>query len=236
MYATIISLEMNSTARNFSNFLYLSSFLAAASAIAYELLLASYASFLMGATIFQYSLVLSLMMASMGLGALLTRAFRGKAALAFWSVETALAWIGCLAVPLLYYVFAKQWFTQGTMLFFVVIIGLGIGMEIPLLNELTEDREGLPHILFFDYLGGFAGGILFPLLFLPRLGFFRVAALLSVLNAVLALYFAWRFRAKLPWWKFLNATAILTVLFSVVYLFSAESIRRSMERGLFHIQ
>ena len=58
---------------NQSLYLYFCAGLVAFTCVAYELLLGSYATFLMGASIFQYSLVISLMMLNMGIGAFVTK-------------------------------------------------------------------------------------------------------------------------------------------------------------------
>lgn len=215
--------------------LYTSASIAAFSAVAYELLLASYATFLLGATIFQYSLVISLMMMSMGIGALLAQKSRHRPILWFVLIELALAWIAGLAVPSLYFIFATQAGTRIALLFFVIAIGLAIGMEIPLLNEIQDSKMGVSRILFFDYLGGFAGGIAFPIFLLPHLGFFRVAALLSVLNALVAALFFFHFRTKLKRNAIYLFPILLTFLCATSYLYFAEEIRRHMEFSLFGI-
>jgi spermidine synthase len=210
---------------------YAAAALAAFSAVAYELLLASYATFLMGATLFQYSIVISLMMASMGVGALLTHNLsQGQACRVFFWIEIALAVLASIAIPLLYTLFALEWAPQVAVISLVLAMGVALGMEVPLLGVLLPGDKGLTRILFFDYLGGFAGGVLFPIYLLPQLGFFRLAAALAVLNACIALGFAITlgFRRLAPF-------AYVAMALGVSALFFAESLRRWLEVYFFSI-
>lgn len=206
---------------------------AAFSSVAYELLLASYATFLLGASVFQYSLVFSLMMASMGVGALLAGRFRRQASEAILAIEVGLALCACAAVPVLYTLFALGGPAQWALIGFVAAMGFGLGMEVPLLNQLERDNRWLNDILFYDYVGGFIGGLLFPLWLLPALGFFRLAALLGCLNGVLAFGFvlALKPRRRLFW----ITNAGLTLATALVCLLLAEATRAWMEKTYFGI-
>lgn len=216
--------------------LYGAALVAAFCGVAYELLLASYATFLMGASIFQYSLVISLMMASMGVGALLSQKFLGIALEAFLITELILTILALTALPTMYYVFAQDQFPHVVLVTFVALIGGALGMEIPLLNELTGTQEGLARILFFDYLGGFVGGVLFPILLVPMLGFFPISAVLGLLNAVtgLVVLIMCRRDVNKMYYLWLTLTAIVAVA-ALGDLIVAEPLRRAMEQRLFQI-
>ena len=59
----------------------------------------------------------------------------------------------------------------------IILIGVLVGLEIPLLTRIIEENAGnlritLSSIFSFDYIGGLAGSIAFPLLLLPQLGYF----------------------------------------------------------------
>ena len=217
--------------------LYLAATIAAFCGIAYELLLASYATFLLGASIFQYSLVISLMMASMGLGSLFTNRFESQPLKALLIIEITLACLAAIALPLLYFTFSKDLFCYPVLLMFVILIGGGLGMEIPLLNMKSGSMEGLPRILFFDYLGGFIGGILFPIILVPQLGFFKIAAILSLLNAVtgfVLLLFYGKTLGKQFWWFFIPTLIVLAIAITDIHF--ADVVRVFMEKALFSIQ
>jgi len=215
---------------------YSSALIAAFSGVAYELLLANYATYLLGATIFQYSLVISLMMASMGVGALLMHRWRYPGLETFLGVEITLAVLAAVALPILYRVFAAGIDPRAVIGIFVVGMGVCIGMEIPLLNQMNQSKVWLPRILFFDYLGGFLGGVLFPLVLAPNLGLFRVAGLMSVCNSLLAVCVAWRFRGVLKGAHFWLAGTVLTLIATGAFLWQAETIRTLMELHLFQVR
>lgn len=212
-------------------------FVAAFSGVAYELLLASYASFLLGATVFQYSLIVSLMMASMGFGALLTHRNRLPIIPAFLGAELVLVVLASLALPTLYWFFAKGWPPHAPLFLLVIAMGAVIGMEIPLLNQLARSPKALSRILFYDYLGGFLGGLAFPIWLVPKLGLFRVSAVLALLNAVVAVTLLFQFRDRLkkrflPW----AVASIFCLALAVTALVTAEPLRRSMEKTFFDIR
>jgi len=216
--------------------LYAAAGIAAFSAIAYELLLASYATFLMGASVIQYSLVLSVMMASMGGGALLAEKLKNHPIEYLVGVEIALSWIAIATIPLLYFSFAQDLSPRLLMIGFVIAIGSAIGMEIPLINQIHPTESGLNRILFFDYLGGFLGGLIFPLWLQPKLGFFRVAGILAITNALIAACLFVAYHERLPYRrKFWIVAISLAVLLSFTFCLASESLRIYMERTLFRI-
>lgn len=216
--------------------LYVAAGISAFSGIAYELLLATYATFLMGASIFQYSLVLSLMMASMGLGSLLADKVGRNPIAAFLGTEAVIALVAVVALPVLYYGYARGFFPRFLLCTFVLLMGGAIGMEIPLLNRIATHGDRLPRILFFDYLGGFLGGLVFPLVFVPRMSLMQIAGVLAAINAVVACLFAVGYRKALqrhaPLWI---GVGVALVVVSVAFCVYAEPLRLSMERGLFGI-
>ena len=74
----------------------------------------------------------------------------------------------------------------------VVIIGVLVGLEIPLLMRILKDRfdfkDVVAHVLTFDYLGALGASLLFPLVLVPQLGLVRSALLFGLINAGVALW------------------------------------------------
>ncbi len=210
---------------------YFASFICAFCGIAYELLLGSYATFLIGASIFQYSLVFSSMMASMGAGSLLSGKIKANPINLIVFTEILLATLAILALPIFYFCFIKDVLPYLVLLFFVISIGILIGMEIPILNEIAKNR--LANILFFDYIGGFIGGLFFPLLILPRLGFFKVAAILSILNSIAALIIVLYLHSTLKRKLYVFTAVIL--FFGIFYYFIGDKLRIYLEHTLIGI-
>ncbi|MEV5403265.1 spermidine synthase, partial [Streptomyces albidoflavus] len=121
-------------------------FVCAACGLVYELELVALASYLMGDSVTQASVVLSVMVFAMGVGALLAKRLRCRAALGFGVVEAILALVGGVSALALYASFAwsPEWFAGGLggarflMVGFSLLIGVLIGAEVPLLMEMMQ--------------------------------------------------------------------------------------------------
>src|SRR6267143_164782 len=95
-------------------------------------------------------------------------------------------------------------FTQGYELILyavVIVMGVLVGLEIPLLMRIVRDRyqfrDVIAHVLTFDYLGALGASLLFPILLVPRLGLVRSAMLFGLLNAAVALWSTFLFATQL---------------------------------------
>ncbi len=106
-------------------------FVCAACGLVYELELVALSSYLIGDSVTQASVVLSVMVFAMGLGSLLAKRLRCRAAVGFGLVEAALALIGGCSAMVLYAAFA--WFGESryVVVAFSLAIGVLIGAEIP---------------------------------------------------------------------------------------------------------
>ncbi|MGW5428058.1 polyamine aminopropyltransferase [Streptomyces sp. NPDC004059] len=173
-------------------------FVCAACGLVYELELVAFASYLMGDSVTQASVVLSVMVFAMGVGSLGAKRLRWHAAAGFGAIETALALIGGCSAMALYAVFAWTggWggvWAEGPrclLVAFSLAIGLLIGAEVPLLMELIQrirhqDAGGAVADLFAaDYVGALVGGLAFPFLLLPVLGQLTGALFTGTVNVV----------------------------------------------------
>ncbi|WSQ10726.1 polyamine aminopropyltransferase [Streptomyces sp. NBC_01231] len=173
-------------------------FVCAACGLVYELELVALASYLIGDSVTQASVVLSVMVFAMGIGSLAAKRLRWHAAAAFGALEAALALVGGCSAMALYAVFAWTGAWGGLwaggprclLVAFSLAIGLLIGAEVPLLMELIQrirrqDAGGAVADLFAaDYVGALVGGLAFPFLLLPLLGQLTGALLTGTVNAV----------------------------------------------------
>lgn len=164
----------------------------------YELELVALASYLIGDSVTQASVVLSVMVFAMGLGALAAKRLRPHAAAGFGAIEAVLALVGGSSALALYAVFAwtgdwgGMWADgpRALLVAFSLTIGLLIGAEVPLLMELIQrirrqDAGGAVADLFAaDYVGALVGGLAFPFLLLPLLGQLSSALITGAVNAV----------------------------------------------------
>ncbi|MFF8942508.1 polyamine aminopropyltransferase [Streptomyces sp. NPDC014864] len=173
-------------------------FVCAACGLVYELELVALASYLMGDSVTQASVVLSVMVFAMGIGSLAAKRLRRHAAIGFGVIEAALALVGGCSAMALYAVFAWTGAWGGLwangprclLVAFSLAIGLLIGAEVPLLMELIQrirrqDAGGAVADLFAaDYVGALVGGLAFPFLLLPILGQLTGALLTGAVNVV----------------------------------------------------
>ncbi len=179
----------------------LAAFVCAACGLVYELELVALGSYLIGDSVTQTSVVLSVMVFAMGLGSLLAKRFARRPATAFALVECALALVGGLSVLTLYACWAWLGGYQAAIVGLTGVIGVLIGAEIPLLMTLIQRirREdagrAVADLFAADYVGALVGGLAFPFLILPAFGQATGALVTGAVNAVAgAAVVLWLFR------------------------------------------
>lgn len=184
--------------------LIISVFIVASCGLAYELIMAALASYLLGDSILQFSSIIGLYLFAMGIGAHLTRYISDADALKrFIEIELLVGLIGGVSALFLFVAFGLASAPFRTLLYaLVLIVGTIVGMEIPLvmrvLNQQKADfKELVARVLTFDYLGALAVSLLFPLVLAPKLGMARSALLFGILNAAVAILTAHIFRKEL---------------------------------------
>lgn len=169
-------------------------FIAGLCSIVYELLISTTASYFLGDSITQFSLIIGIYMAAMGLGSYFSK-WLGDAHLPAWfiGVETLLGLLGGCSVPLLYFSFPQLSAEGFQALTLGVTLGVGVltGFEIPLLARIMKKyyplRTNLANVMALDYFGALAATLLFPFLLLPFFGLFRSAVAFGLLNIVLGI-------------------------------------------------
>lgn len=172
------------------------------SGLVYEYCLSTLATHLLGNSVEQFSLIIALMLFAMGLAGLAQRAIRDPQTLApiFIWVEIGLAVVGGAAVVLLYLAFAHLTHFRLVLYGLAVLIGFGIGLEIPLLLRLNRHRalaENVSQVFSLDYLGALAGALVWAFLLLPRFALDRIGLFLGLTNMVIAALSFWIFRNEI---------------------------------------
>ncbi|MFC9895069.1 polyamine aminopropyltransferase [Nocardia sp. NPDC127579] len=168
-------------------------FICAACGLVYELALVTLGSFLIGDTAVQASVVLSVMIFAMGVGALVAKPLQRWAAPAFATIELALAVVGGFSVILLYAAFAWLKIYTGALVLVAFVIGALVGAEIPLLMVLLQRirkqaaGSAVADLFAADYIGALLGGLAFPFLLLPVFGQVRGALVVGAVNAIAGL-------------------------------------------------
>jgi len=185
--------------------LIISVFVVASCGLAYELITGALASYLLGDSILQFSTIIGTYLFAMGIGSHLSKYIKDEDVLQrFIEVELLVGLIGGLSATFLFVIFAWLSMPFRVVLYaLVLIIGILVGMEIPLVMRIfnqrkTEFSELVSKVLTFDYLGALAVSLLFPLILAPKLGLSRSALLFGILNAGIAGWTAWQFREQIP--------------------------------------
>src|SRR5919206_5126433 len=172
--------------------LFLNVLVIAACGLVYELLAGTVASYVIGDSVTQFSLIIGLYLSALGVGAWLSRYLESDLAARFVEVELAVALIGGLSAPLLFFGFARlQWF-QLFLFLVVFVIGVLVGLELPILMRILKEhldfKELVSRVLSFDYLGSLFAAVLFPLFLVPRIGLVRTSIVFGLMNAAVGLY------------------------------------------------
>ena len=172
--------------------LYLNVLIIAACGLIYELLAGTLASYVLGDSITQFSLIIGLYLSALGIGAWLSKFVTKDLAARFVDVELAIAIAGGFSAPILFLGFARGAYFHALLYGIVILIGTLVGLELPLLMRILKDNvdfsELVSKVLSFDYVGSLFAAILFPLLLVPRLGLVRTSLLFGLVNALVGLY------------------------------------------------
>jgi spermidine synthase len=166
--------------------------LIAACGLVYELVAGALASYLLGDSVTQFSTVIGTYLFAMGIGSGLSRfVVRGVAA-RFVLIELMVGLVGGFSSSILFLAFGYTDAFRVVLYGLVLVIGILVGLEIPLLMRILRDRfdfkDVVAHVLTFDYLGALGASLLFPLVLVPHLGLVRAALLFGLINAAVALW------------------------------------------------
>jgi spermidine synthase len=203
----------------------------------YELISATMASYLLGDSVTQFSLVIGVYLSAMGLGSWLSKFIDKDLHDRFVGVQLGIALVGGFSATALFFGFAWMSSVRPLLFSILVIVGALVGLEIPLLMRLMPKSEAfkdvVARVLAFDYLGSLLASLAFPLLLLPHLGLVRTSLLFGTFNALVALWSAKTFRKQLrrPRLALTQAGVVVVVLASAMVL--GKRIEMAGERQLF---
>ena len=163
----------------------------ATSGLVYELIAGTVASYVLGDSVTQFSLVIGLYLFAMGVGSYLSRFVEHRLLERFVEVELCIALVGGVSAPSLFAVYTALGAFRAALYGMVLVLGTLVGLEIPLLIRLLrfrlELKELIARVLSLDYVGALVASLLFPLVLVPRLGIHRTSLLVGLLNAAVAL-------------------------------------------------
>ena len=188
-------------------------FVVAACGLVYELAAGALASYLLGDSVLQFSTIIGIYLFAMGVGSWLSRYIERQLIAQFLKIELLVGLIGGLMPAALFT--AHSLLPPGELASFrvllyglVMLVGALVGLEIPLVMRILKAqfreryalRELVSQVLTVDYLGALVVALAFPLLFVPHLGLVRTGLFFGLLNALVAVWALWLFRAELRAW------------------------------------
>jgi spermidine synthase len=217
--------------------LFITVLLIAACGLIYEFIAGTLASYLLGDSVLQFSTIIGCYLFAMGIGSALSRYIDRGLAYRFVWIELLLGVIGGFSSALLFLAFA---YTQGFQLLMyalVIVIGVLVGLEIPLLMRIIRDRyhfrDVVAHVLTFDYLGALGASLLFPILLVPYLGLVRSAMLFGIINVGVALWSTFLFAKQLASARALRIICVVVMCGLGIGLAQAKRITIAAEDNIY---
>ncbi len=161
------------------------------SGIVAEYILSTLATYFIGDSATQWSLIVSVMLFSMGLGSRFSKYFNENLLVKFIAIEFSLSILVSFASLFAYTAAGYTEYVGFIIYGLSILIGILIGLEIPLVIRLNEEFESLrinvASVMEKDYLGSLVGGLFFAFVGLPILGLTYTPFILGMVNFVVAI-------------------------------------------------
>lgn len=158
----------------------------------YELIAGTAASYLLGDSVTQFSTIIGCYLFAMGVGSWLSRYVKRNLLAFFVKVEILVGAIGGCSAAVLFLLFEHVYSFRLPLYFIVSLIGVLVGIEVPLLLRILKDKlefsDLVSRVLAFDYIGALFASLLFPLLLIPYLGLVKTSFMFGILNVGVALW------------------------------------------------
>ncbi|MFQ5796080.1 MAG: polyamine aminopropyltransferase [Candidatus Bipolaricaulia bacterium] len=196
-----------------------------ASGLVNEYILATVATYILGNSIQQFSVIIALMLLMMGVAGWVQKFSSNRRMIEkFLGVETTIALLGGFAPIAIYAAFASMTDHFQLVLYaFVMAIGFLIGFEIPLVLRINKAyserlRANLAVILSMDYIGSFIGAFIWSFFLLRTFPITEISFLVSGLNfLVAAITFLYFLRHHLVALKAIPIVAIALTISGLSY-------------------
>ncbi len=151
-----------------------------------EYVLSTLATYFIGNSIFQWTMIVSLMLFCMGLGSRWSKRIQTNLIRNFLLLEVTLSLVVAFSSIIVYTIAAFSFYYEVLIYFLSMFVGLLIGLEIPLVVRINREYEDLKtnisSILEKDYYGSLAGGVFFAFVGLPLLGLSYTPFVLGIIN------------------------------------------------------
>ncbi|MCC3160524.1 polyamine aminopropyltransferase [Hymenobacter sp. 15J16-1T3B] len=215
-------------------------FVIATCGLIYELIAGTLASYLLGDSVTQFSTIIGAYLFSMGIGSWLSRFLDAPLLKWFIRLEILVGLVGGLSAPLLFVLF--EYVTSFRLILYTLVglTGILVGLEIPLLMRILENRfefkELVSRVFTFDYIGALLASLIFPLVLVPQLGLIRTSLFFGALNVAVAGLLLFRFRETRPYRRSFTAVVAAALLVLGVGFVFAERVQVYTETLAFQDQ
>ena len=187
--------------------------------LVYELTAGALASYLLGDSITQFSIIIGVYLSAMGLGSYLSKYIEKNVISVFIEVELLIGLVGGCSAALLFAVFEVAVHFRPILYSLISVTGVLVGLEIPLIMRVLKNRfefkDLVSKVFTFDYIGALFASLLFPLLLVPHLGLIRSSFMFGIINVLVALWALHLFKKEVPWPRGLASAGAITLLLLV---------------------
>jgi spermidine synthase len=167
-----------------------SALVVASCGLVYELVAGTLASYLLGDSVTQFSTIIGAYLFAMGIGSWLSRYIETSLLDNFVRIEIVLGLLGGFSAAILFLIFNEVSQFRVALYALVGLVGILVGLEIPLLLRILQNEYGLAdlvaRVFAADYIGALIASLLFPLILVPRLGLIRTCFLFGLFNVAVA--------------------------------------------------
>lgn len=194
-----------------------------------EFVLSTLATYLLGNAVFQWTIVMSLMLFAMGAGSRISR-YIDKDLIGVFILTELLLSVMCAISAVAGYSLASYTaeHTAFVIYFQAFCVGTLIGLEIPLVTRINESYEELriniSSVMEKDYFGALFGGIFFAFLALPYLGMTYTPVVLGSVNLIVALLVSFQYRKLILRKGLVHASTIIAMAILVGLFFLSKPI------------
>lgn len=191
-------------------------FLIAICGLIYQLLESTLSSYLLGDSIYHFSLVIGLFISSMGIGAWLSRFIEKNLERAFVQLQLTIAILGGFSVFTLFFAFAYINNYDAFLYLITISLGAMLGIEIPLIIRILKEnfslKTNISNVFTVDYIGALFASLLFPLVLVPKLGLMQTSFLFGMINLFVGAMAWYIFRTLLGKRYVIYLLAVLLIL------------------------
>lgn len=201
-------------------------FVTGCAGIVAEFVLSTLATYLLGNAVFQWTIVMSIMLFAMGAGSRISR-YIDRDLIGMFILTELLLSVLCALSAVVGYSLASYTSDNTALVLYsqAFCIGTMIGLEIPLVTRINESyqelRVNISNVMEKDYFGALFGGIFFAFLALPYLGMTYTPIILGSINftvALLVLFNYWNLIEKKI--TVMASSAIVVVLISGLFIYA----------------